>query len=381
MTSANAILRLAIASLLFAGSISFAAGVSAQSTESEIAEPPETVEAENGERDTDNAVDRGKFRLKLLISLVENELQEAALRQSRLTAEASALDQQRRTLQDKVSDGTQSEKKQIEVIERRLQRIDEELAAVNARLPEINTELAELNARLDEANGVVREPEVQTASEDAVVDDASRWLDSKRRVQEALVYLGGYNALIDGDFGPRTQSAIRVYQQRQNLEQTGRLTTEQEAALLEEADVLRTRYGMTTVANAETGYQISYPSGLLKESGDAEPNRRQYLTEDGKGQLVITSSAEGEAIGDSELTALYGDLLSQYEVQYRRKQNGWFVVAGLIEEGRIVYETARLDGDRMVRAQLTYPADWRDIWSPFAVIMFNTFEPLKAGES
>lgn len=381
MTSANAFLRLAIASLLFAGSSPFAVVVSAQSTDSETTETPASVDSENGERDADNAVDRGKFRLKLLISLVENELQEATLRQSRLTTEASALDQQRRTLQDKTSDGTQAGKKQIEVIEQRLQRIDEELAAVNARLPEINTELAELNARLDEANGVVREPEVETASEDAIVDDASRWLDNKRRVQEALVYLGGYNALIDGDFGPRTQTAIRVYQQRQNLQQTGRLTAEQEAVLLEEAEVLRTRYGMTTVANAETGYQITYPSGLLTESGSVEPNSRQYLTEDGEGKLIVTSSADGEAIGDDELTALFSELLSQYEVQYRRKQNGWFVVAGLIEDGRIVYDTARLDGDRMVRAKLTYPADWRDIWSPFAVIMFNTFEPLKAGES
>ena len=248
-------------------------------------------------------------------------------------------------------------------------------------LPEINTELAELNARLDEANGVVREPEVETANDDAVVDDAGRWLDSKRRVQEALVYLGGYYAMIDGDFGPRTQAAIRVYQQRRDLEQTGRLTADQETALLEEADVLRARYGMTTVANAETGYQVTYPSGLLTENGDAEPNSRQYLTEDGEGELVITSSADGEAIDGAELTALYNELLGQYEVQYRRKQSAWFVVAGLIEEGRIVYDTARLDGDRLVRAKLTYPAAWRDVWSPFAVIMFNTFEPLKAGES
>ena len=133
MTSANAILRLAVTFLLLAGTIPFAAGVSAQPTESEATDTPVSVEDEGVERDADNAVDRGKFRLKLLISLVENELQEATLRQSRLTAEAATLDQQRLTLRDKTSNGTQAEKKQVEVIERRLQRIDEELATVNAR--------------------------------------------------------------------------------------------------------------------------------------------------------------------------------------------------------------------------------------------------------
>ncbi|MDH3664905.1 MAG: hypothetical protein OEU92_33645, partial [Alphaproteobacteria bacterium] len=67
---------------------------------------------------------------------------------------------------------------------------------------------------------------------------------------------------------------------------------------------------------------------------------------------------------------------------YRRKREDWFVVAGQTEEGRIIYDTARQSGDRMLRAQLSYPAEWRDLWSPFAVILFNTFDTIPgAGES
>jgi len=379
MTSANAFLRLGIFAPLFAGLIALSSDVGAQSTAAT------NVETTESEEDTDRIIDRGKLRLKLLISLVENELQEATLRQSRLTTEASALDQARRALQDGPSKGTQAEKKQIDVIEQRLQQIDKEVAKVNARLPEINAELTELNARLDEANGVVREPDVESTTDSAVVNEASRWLDNKRQVQEALVYLGGYNALIDGDFGPRTQAAVRVYQGRKDLEQTGRLTEEQEEALLEEVNVLRARYGMTTIENQDEGYQITYPSGLLPDSSPIEPSGRQYVSKDGEGKLIVTSSVDDEANGKAsnaeELSTLFDILLTEYDVQYRRKGRNWFVVAGLIEEGRIVYDTARLDGDRMIRAQLTYPAEWRDLWSPFAVIMFNTFEPLQAGES
>ena len=255
------------------------------------------------------------------------------------------------------------------------------MAEVNGRLPEINAELAELQARLDEANGVVRDPEPETASNDVVTDASSQWLDSKRQIQEALVYLGGYNALIDGDFGPRTQEAIRVYQGRQNVETTGTLTDEQEKALLDEADLLRARYGMKKLEDQAEGYRISYPSGLLPEGGAIESNGRRFVSNDGKGELLITTYEEdGESV-PAEFSAIYEALLTEYEVQYRRKRDDWFVVAGLIEEGRIIYDTARLSGNRMIRAQFSYPTEWRDLWSPFAVIMFNTFEAIPIGNS
>jgi len=126
MTSANAFLRLGIFAPLFAGLIALSSDVSAQSTAAT------NVETTESEEDTDRIIDRGKLRLKLLISLVENELQEATLRQSRLTTEASALDQARRALQDGPSKGTQAEKKQIDVIEQRLQQIDKEVATRNS---------------------------------------------------------------------------------------------------------------------------------------------------------------------------------------------------------------------------------------------------------
>ena len=321
------------------------------------------------------------MRLELLIRLVENELNEADLLKTRLTVEAAELDQQRRTLQAGPSKGTQAEKRQIEVIGERLGQIDREMADVNGRLPEIKGELAELQARLDEANGVVREADAANDENGVVATPASLWLDSKRRVQEALVYLGGYNALIDGDFGPRTREAIGVYQTRQNLEATGTLTAEQEAALLEEADLLRARYGMTTIEDPARGYRISYPSGLLPDGGEAGESGRRFVSRDGEGELVITSSAEGEVTSTDEFSAIYDEALSRYEVQYRRKRDDWFVVAGLVEDGRIIYDTARLSGGRTVRARLSYPAEWRELWSPFAVIMFNTFETLAPAES
>ncbi len=375
MTSANAIMRSGIRVLALASCIGIMDQAHAQSaTESEVAA------GENG-HDASPTIDRGMMRLKLLIRLVENELQEAKMAQNRLTVEATELDQQRRALEAEPSKGTKAEERQFAVIEERLLQIDKEMAEVNGRLPEINTELAELQARLDESNGIVREPEAETAANSVVTNASSQWLDNKRQIQEALVYVGGYNALIDGDFGPRTRESVRVYQERQNLETTGTLTSEQETALLEEADLLRARYGMTSIEDREQGYRVSYPSGLLPEGGLIEPDGRRFVSKDGKGELLITTSDGRAENGADGFSAIYEDLLSEYEVQYRRKRNDWFVVAGLVEEGRIIYDTARLNGDRMIRARLSYPAEWRDLWSPFAVIMFNTFEAVSTDEN
>lgn len=367
MTSANALKRSGIYALLLAGLIGFASELSAQSSTSNDAAATDDVN-----------VDREKMRLKLLIRLVENELQEANLLHSRLAVEAAGLDQGRRTMEAEPSKGTLAERRQLDVIDERLQQLDREIAGVNTRLPEINAELAELQTRLDETNGVARGPATETVVNGVVVDGASRWLDSKRRVQEALVYLGGYNALIDGDFGPRTAEAVRVYQGRQSVEQTGTLTEEQEAALLDEADLLRARYGMKTIEDRGGGYRLSYPSGLLPGGGPIAANGKRFVTKDGKGELLITSSNDGDP---DKFSTLFDQLLADYEVEYRRLQDDWFVVAGQAEQGRIIYDTARLSGDRMIRTQLSYPAEWRDLWSPFAVIMFNTFETITAGES
>ncbi len=375
MTSANAIRRLdkhlGFCALFMAASMGMSEGLQAQST------APDGV---NGTEQNGQAapLDRGKMRLKLLINLVENELEEAKLKQTRLTSEASTLDQQQRSLLGGQSTGTAAEKRQIELIRQRLEQIDKEVSDVNARLPEISAELAELQARLDEANGIVREAESETAAEEITVDSASRWLDSKRQVQEALVYLGGYNGLIDGDFGPRTQTAVKVYQSSQRVNPSGQLTADQETALLEEANRLRGRYGMTTVEDAAMGYRITYPSGLLKEEPSETANYQRYVTSDGEGELVITSSGDADSV---VLAALYDELVAEYDVEYRRNRSEWFVVAGPLGEDRIVYDTARIRGDRLIRATLSYPSAWRDLWSPFAVIMFNSFEGLPTGQS
>jgi len=322
-------------------------------------------------------VDRGKVRLKLLLSFVKNELRAASLKKTRLVSEQVKLTQERAQLSAAGDERRPADNVRLEQIENRLATIVSEVEEVDGRLPEIAGELDDLQRRLDEANGIVRDDEPETedlaaadqnGAESSDKSSASIWLDGKRQVQEALVYLGGYNALIDGDFGPRTTQAVRIYQGRQSIEVTGVLTDEQEATLLEQAQAQRSLYGVRTFSDEEHGYQLSYPSFLLSEAEEVNDAERRLTTPDGEGELLITIID-----GTEELAELYDVAIADYEVQYRRRRDGWFVVAGLVDEERIIYDTVRKVGEKLVRARLSYPAGQRDLWSPFAVIMFNTF--------
>lgn len=341
------------------------------------AQTNDAVQTETDEADF-QLVDRGKMRLELLLSLVKNELRAASLKKNQLVSEQVQLKRERAELSAVGDRRRPADYVRLEQIENRLETIDRDVAAVDSRLPEIAGELDDLQRRIDEANGIVRDEETEdnavaeengTASSDE--PSASVWLDGKRQIQEALVYLGGYNALIDGDFGPRTAQAVRVYQSRQSLKATGVLTGEQEATLLEQAQAQRALYGVKTFDDKEFGYRLSYPAFLLSKTEKISDTEQRMTTPDGEGELLITVIDVSE-----DLTALYDAATTDYEVQYRRKRDDWFVVAGLLDDDRIIYDTVRRTDKNLVRARLSYPSGQRDLWSPFAVIMFNTFSPL-----
>lgn len=365
--------------LVRCGFLAALAGVGAGNIPSIEAQTSDEVEVDTDVEGVE-LIDRSKVRLKLLLSLVSNEMRAASLQREQLASERDALTRERAEVTALGDKRRPSDDVRLQQIENRLETIDANINAIDEKLDDIVAEQNDLQRRLDEANGIVRDEakdeETVSAGQENGTDtssssSASIWLDGKRQIQEALVYLGGYNALIDGDFGPRTTEAVKTYQQRQSFDPTGTLTDEQEAGLLEEAEAQRTLYGVTSFTDEEMGYRLSYPSLLLSQSEKTSANERRITTTDGLGELIITVIDDPE-----EFTPLYDSATSTYDVQYLRKRDGWFVVAGLMEEGRIIYDTARRNDDKLVRARLSYPADKRDLWSPFAVIMFNTFETL-----
>ncbi len=369
MTSAMHLARFGFVLVSIFGPFGLPSNAAAQ-----ISDVPEVVET----------IDRGKLRLKLLMSLVKNERQAATIQQERLTSERDALTRERAEISALGDDRSPADELRFSQIEQRLGKISGEAATLEEKLASIIGEQEELQKRWNEANGIIPTAAESNAAErdkaegeGAVVApaaSASTWLDGKRRVQEALVYLGGYNAVIDGDFGPQTRRAVRAYQARQSLEQTGFLTVEQEKALLDAAEAQRALYGVQSIEDSNMGYRLSYPKLLLSQVEVLSENERRFATMDGQGELIVTVIEDAD-----EYPALFERAVAAYEVEYQRNRGSWFVVSGMIDDDREVYDTVRRDDGRLIRARLTYPADKRELWSPFAVIMFNTFQARPKG--
>ena len=110
----------------------------------------------------------------------------------------------------------------------------------------------------------------------------------RKAAQDALVWLGFYNGVADGDFGKRTRDAILAFQASMKAPADGMLPAAELEALLAAAQKARDAVGFQVVSDAKTEAKIGAPAKLL----DARAGTR----------LDFASSA------DADLSALYARL-------------------------------------------------------------------------
>lgn len=283
-------------------------------------------------------------RLELLLALLQNELEADWRRLEQLAAERSKLVQQRDVL---LADDARTEAR-VNEIQARLQRVDQEMALLQTRIPAVEADLADAERRL------------------RGVDATTQYSDDQRRVQEALVYLGGYDGRIDGQFGRRTQAAIRAFQRRLGDEPSGTLTDEQQTALLEQAEALRQQHGVQTLRDQKDGYSFVYPRELLPVEQLTTSGERRFASPTGDSELQIEVSEQA-----SDLRLVFADLLTRYDAGYSSLQEDWFVISRT-DRDEVFYEMALRSDERLIRVRLIYPTTQREIWQPFTVILLNS---------
>ena len=186
------------------------------------------------------------------------------------------------------------------------------------------------------------------------------------------MFFGGYDSTIDGDFGARTQAAIRRYQNEIGADPTGRLTEGEVKRLLDAAAAHRQRSGMQTLTDDKIGFRLSYPSALLTREENADAGYRLLSDESGGAQLQVV------AIDSRDLGTIFEDLTRHGDDGYRHMAGSWFVASGEVD-GDMFYAMGRQSGDRSIVAHLTYPIAERERWDPFTVILYNSFELASAG--
>ncbi len=300
------------------------------------------------------------YRQRALIALLANERRSIDQRIERVMRELERIDLDRPP----------------EDVQPALTKHQRELLTLERRLGEIEAELTELNQGPDAkptAEEDVRRTTFIPASRPRLPDEAmpaegGRYpRELRRRIQEALIFSGGYDSTIDGNFGKRTEAAIRRYQSEISAEPTGRLSAEQVERLLDAATDRRQDSELQPFTDDDIGFRLTYPSAFLTRDLFADSGYRIFSDDSGRVRLQIV------AIDSRDLRTLYDDLTRHAGDGYRHITETWFVASGETG-GDMFYAMGRRAAERSIIAHLTYPSAERERWDPFTVILYNSFE-------
>jgi peptidoglycan hydrolase-like protein with peptidoglycan-binding domain len=135
---------------------------------------------------------------------------------------------------------------------------------------------------------------------------------TRKAAQDALVWLGFYVGVVDGDFGKGTRNAILAFQASVKASADGALTPSELQVLLASAQRARNAVGFKAVVDGKTGMTAGAPTKLLGGRNGAK--------------LEFSESA------DADLAALYARLTTATptrKIAYKAiKPDVFFVVSG-----------------------------------------------------
>ena len=206
---------------------------------------------------------------------------------------------------------------------------------------------------------VVAEPEPEPEPADETRAEAQRSeraldRDQKKELQIMLQWAGFYTAAIDGSFGRGTRSSMAVWQEANNFEATGVLTTLQRAALKKQYDAVLEGLGLRSVRDTQAGIEMTLPMDVIAFDRYEPPFAQYTPTGDIDARVLLISQP-----GDQDtLFGLY-EIMQTLEIVPldgpRERNNSSFTLVG--ENGRMIsYTEAALENGEIKGFTLIWPA-------------------------
>ncbi len=201
------------------------------------------------------------------------------------------------------------------------------------------------------------EPERQPADEtpsEAQRRERDLTRDEKKQLQVMLQWAGFYTAGIDGSFGRGTRNSMAAWQEANNFEKTGILTTLQRATLKNQYNAVLNGLGLQTVRDAQAGIQMTLPMDVVKFDRYEPPFAQYTPTGDIQARVLLISQP-----GDQDtLFGLY-EIMQTLEIVPlsgpRERNNSNFTLVG--ENGRMIsYTEATLENGEIKGFTLLWPA-------------------------
>jgi peptidoglycan hydrolase-like protein with peptidoglycan-binding domain len=196
--------------------------------------------------------------------------------------------------------------------------------------------------------------------------------EDKKYLQIALQWEGIYSAAIDGSFGRGTRSSMRAWQENNDHEPTGVLTTGQRVELLAAYNAVLEGMNLRIVRDDIIGIRMAVPTGIM-EIDAYEPPFARYLPTGEFGASLYKISQEGD---QNTLFGFYEILQTLETVPTegpRQRRNESFELEGIDDEFH-TYATATLSGGQIKGFMLVWPAGDEDRRVRVLNEMKSTFE-------
>ena len=200
----------------------------------------------------------------------------------------------------------------------------------------------------------------------------------RKAVQDALVWLGLYNGLVDGAFGKRTLDAILAYQAKAKAPADGFVSATQLAALKAVAQKARAGVGFKTLDDGATGIRIGAPMRLL-EKRTATTGQTRLTSRDGSISLDLLAPAGPQSSLEDLYLRLTADAPGR-KVTYKAIKPGAFFVVSGEESGRRFYQRYEqaADGGGARGLSFAFPAAKAAELDRVALALLNSFQPFPA---
>lgn len=171
-------------------------------------------------------------------------------------------------------------------------------------------------------------------------------------VQADLILAGFYNALVDGEFGPSTLTALQDYQRSIGDPVTGVMSARELSALKAEGTAISGIFGLQTVDDVPADLEISVPTKLLPTRSTSESGTT-YQSPGGGLELQTTRVAASDPAAFNALFQERNASSPSRVVRYSHFGASSFTVTGLFN-GRHFYDRFYKSNSDVVGFTLTW---------------------------
>ncbi|WP_341365607.1 trypsin-like peptidase domain-containing protein [Yoonia sp. BS5-3] len=211
--------------------------------------------------------------------------------------------------------------------------------------------------------------------DEARASEAALERGEKEELQKALQWAGYYTAAIDGSFGGGTRRAMQAWQDANNMEPTGVLTTRQRELLIRQYNQVLRGLNLRLVRDNASGIQMDIPTDVVAFSEYRPPFVRFEASGDIDDALVLFISQLGD---EGRLIGLYEvmQVLQIIPPQGPREINAdGFVIEG-IGNGIHSYTSVTLVDGEIKGFTLVWPEGDEARRSRMLAVMQDSFERL-----